>query len=231
MDDDEGKARRNLVLASTVVLLAAWLELPLPGLIEKVTSLKAGESISPARAWAAVLAVLVYLVYRYDFSEEAAKGRETLKQAWEAALADLIAGLLNRHLNRAARGGRDSPHFDHKLREYFAHQREFGGYGKGKGSLQVPHAGAAAIKMETTPWQGTVSVPLQGSSDAGATRSSSGNRLPFNLSNRVGRAQVIVPAALLVALRSKATTSALAPVVLSMLAVGVAVFRLTSALL
>jgi hypothetical protein len=66
MDDDD-KVRRNLVVASAAVILAWFLELP-------VQRLAAASKIDqwfppPRKVWLASLAVLVYLAWRYRFSD------------------------------------------------------------------------------------------------------------------------------------------------------------------
>ncbi len=67
MDDDD-KIRRNLVVVSAGIVLTAWLELPVGKAISDVLKVPGWEA-DKLRLWAAVLAVLVYLAYRFQFSE------------------------------------------------------------------------------------------------------------------------------------------------------------------
>lgn len=74
--DDNDKIRRNLVVTSTVVIAIAWLDIPIPLLIDRLTSLKTanGFEIGPWKIWALVLVVLSYFAWRYRWSEEFTKG-------------------------------------------------------------------------------------------------------------------------------------------------------------
>lgn len=75
IDDEDQKARRNLVMFSSGVLLLAWLEIPITVVVAKLGD--ALPAISPVRAWSAALIVLFYLAFRYHFNGE---GKETLNR-------------------------------------------------------------------------------------------------------------------------------------------------------
>jgi hypothetical protein len=75
MDDEDSKIRRNLVTASAIVIVTAWLDVSVPDLLERIFSLKASPTleISSKKVWAAVLAVLCYFGLRYRWSDEVDK--------------------------------------------------------------------------------------------------------------------------------------------------------------
>lgn len=69
-EDSDAKIRRNLVVASTLILLVAWLELPLASLAEKVLAAPPTVQLRPFKVWLACLAVLLYMALRYRFTKE-----------------------------------------------------------------------------------------------------------------------------------------------------------------
>lgn len=118
MDDEDSKVRRNLVAASTLVLVTAWLDVPLPALGEKLIGLRADSAcavLEPWRVWSAVLAVLMYLGLRYRFAEGSTRVLSDIRQEWRANVEEKTKAVLNRHLVRYSRTGRDSPLFPNSL--------------------------------------------------------------------------------------------------------------------
>jgi len=81
MDDDD-KVRRNLVVASSVTVLLAWLEVPLVAVADRLFGTKAdGYAPSGWRVWLGALAVLLYLGLRFRFSHEVEQGIKDLQEA------------------------------------------------------------------------------------------------------------------------------------------------------
>lgn len=81
-DDDDTKARRNLLAFSAVILLLAWLRLPLVDIADKVGGATAAARLGkePARLWTATAAILLYLAVRFHFF---GGGREAFKKLTE----------------------------------------------------------------------------------------------------------------------------------------------------
>jgi hypothetical protein len=91
MEDGDDKIRRNVVVASAIVLLVAWLDLPVQGLAEKLFSVKSDEASKIAlwKVWSAVLALILYLGLRYRFSPAAKQAFEDVRAVWiERCLSD-----------------------------------------------------------------------------------------------------------------------------------------------
>ncbi|VTU30584.1 hypothetical protein H6CHR_03428 [Variovorax sp. PBL-H6] len=80
--DDGDKVRRNLVVASSITMLLAWLQVPLVSVVDRLFGTKA-EGYSPTawRVWVAVLAVLMYLALRFRFSHEVEEGMKAFRDA------------------------------------------------------------------------------------------------------------------------------------------------------
>lgn len=69
IDDSDGRARRNLVVFSSLVILAAWLGIPPAAVADRAIG-PGGARLDEWRVWTAVLAVLVYLLLRFRFAGE-----------------------------------------------------------------------------------------------------------------------------------------------------------------
>ncbi|MCR6480686.1 hypothetical protein NU688_31345 [Variovorax sp. ZS18.2.2] len=79
MDDEDSKIRRNLMLAGSLVLLFAWLQIPEGALLKRIFGeVDPTVSISPVRVWIAITAALVYLALRFRFSKDHEEGQKEL---------------------------------------------------------------------------------------------------------------------------------------------------------
>jgi hypothetical protein len=123
MDDDD-KVRRNLVVASSIVLLAAWLGMPLATLAERMLGVSAGSpatfTLSPSRFWSAALFMLVYFIVRYRFSSEARKALRAFRRERQLILNHKASRYLANRVSRLSRTGKDSIIFNHRLGETVA---------------------------------------------------------------------------------------------------------------
>ncbi|MGC1175775.1 hypothetical protein [Polaromonas sp.] len=68
INDDDDHIRRNIVVVSTSILLAAWLELPASSVFGSI--LPSTISLEPRKLWAVGFAILAYLGVRYRFSSD-----------------------------------------------------------------------------------------------------------------------------------------------------------------
>jgi len=116
MDDDDSKARRNVVIASGLVWLLAWLKVPAAALASKFLSTAGATGIptpgtpvlDPQRLWLAVLVALIYLGLRYRFSVEGKSASAVIREEWRSAHDILIGAMLGRALWRYTRFGWES---------------------------------------------------------------------------------------------------------------------------
>ncbi|QRF60239.1 hypothetical protein [Variovorax paradoxus] len=102
VEDEDAKVRRNLVAVSSVILLLAWLDVPLSAIAGRLLGEKPESAtfVLPAwKVWLAGLVLLNYCLVRYLYSDEAEKGRSALAIAQQARFAEL----LERHIARLGR--------------------------------------------------------------------------------------------------------------------------------
>lgn len=90
MDDDD-KIRRNLIVTSAIVIGAAWFNVSLPEVLERLFSIKTVDGtksvvLSEWKVWLAALAVIGYMGWRYRWSDEV-----------EKATAEFAASTLRRY--------------------------------------------------------------------------------------------------------------------------------------
>lgn len=83
VEDEDGKIRRNLVAVSAVILLLAWLDVPIAAVAARLLGERPDSPsivLPPWKVWLAAAALLGYCVVRYGYSDEAAKGSKALNQ-------------------------------------------------------------------------------------------------------------------------------------------------------
>ena len=78
-DDSDDKARRNLVVVSAAIVFGAWLKLPEKAIAARVFGQDASDVLQPWRLWAAALALLAYVLWRYRFAPESTLAWQRLK--------------------------------------------------------------------------------------------------------------------------------------------------------
>lgn len=94
MDDDD-KIRRNLIVTSAIVIGAAWFDISLPDLLERLFSIKSAPGAQAAqlsdwKVWVAALTALGYMSWRYRWSDEVEKALKQLSESIEARYAFLV---------------------------------------------------------------------------------------------------------------------------------------------
>lgn len=90
--DDSDKIRRNLVVTSTVVIAIAYLDVPVPLLLDRIFSLKADPAfeIKAWKLWLMILVILSYFAWRYRWSDDFTKGLEDHYKAMTARYLFLV---------------------------------------------------------------------------------------------------------------------------------------------
>jgi len=115
MDDTDDKARRNLVLAASVICMCALAGLPLEVVVDRLLGVGhaayKGLKVSPVRLWLCVLLVLAYLATRYRFAEETTTQIANAKLEWARLLADGCEREVRAALRRLSRTGLDTSVF------------------------------------------------------------------------------------------------------------------------
>lgn len=87
MDDDD-KIRRNLMVTSAVIIGAAWFDVSLPEVLERLFSIKPSPStpgqvvqLSEWKVWLAALLMLCYMSWRYRWSDEVEKAMSLFSES------------------------------------------------------------------------------------------------------------------------------------------------------
>lgn len=114
MEDEDSKVRRNLVMVSSTILLAAWLGIPISRLLEKALP-GSGVTQEPWRFWVAEFAVLIYLAVRYRFAEEGWNYQTTGKAEFETILRQKILQLAQERADSFTKNGEESSIFQGQL--------------------------------------------------------------------------------------------------------------------
>lgn len=109
MDDEDSKVRRNLVVASMVILLAVWLRAPLEGMAEALFRVKPTGADFVWRVWAASGVALIYFALRYRFSPDHIQALEPLQVEYAKIEQQVLKQWLLRVLRRFVRTGNAGP--------------------------------------------------------------------------------------------------------------------------
>ncbi len=215
-------------MVSAAILLAAWLDLPLAGIAERVLGIKGADKVDPARAWSAVCAVLLYLAYRFAFSDDEQKARDALSTDWQSQRNGRIRRILLREARQAAAGQRPPSPFGVEAAKYFDHEAEAHHIDRKDGGVLAIESSEFGVQHDA-PWQGKVSVSWHAILPGGNRISSSGRLLSYSFDGLRGRLPVVLPAGLILVLRSKTSSVAIFPVALALLAMGCASFQAAGA--
>lgn len=121
MDDDtDAKIRRNLVVFSTLIVLVAWLQIPVGeiavGLL-KLDKLEKPLQLSQFRLWVACFAVLLYMALRYRFTEEWGQFSREMYGINLNLQRALVQKTLDTALRRFHKTGKDSPLFHNHIEQ------------------------------------------------------------------------------------------------------------------
>jgi hypothetical protein len=104
VDDEDNKVRRNLVAASVLTILAAWLDIPLVKIAFKLIDADA----SSAQEWkilAAGLAAFVYMLMRFRFSTEGFAYVQSVRDEYQKSLYLKSGWLVEYYSRKFIRGG------------------------------------------------------------------------------------------------------------------------------
>ncbi len=114
-EETDSKIRRNLVLASTAILLFSWLQVPMPVIADKVNPSAAPYQLATWRLWVACLVILSYLALRYRFTPEWTQfGKSFIGTAWDKRNQH-IDKLLQSSLINFHKRGKEPPYFFNTL--------------------------------------------------------------------------------------------------------------------
>lgn len=111
IEDTDDKVRRNVVVASALTLLGVFLELPLSAIGDRLLGSSASAPLDARRIWIVVLLLLLYVGWRYWFSDTRLTSWAFAKIELELFRKNLARRVVQRAARRFTRTGRDSPTF------------------------------------------------------------------------------------------------------------------------
>lgn len=102
MDDDD-KIRRNLVMASSAVILYYWLELPPGAIVSRVLGVTVAYSVDAYRIWLALFLVLAYFCYRFYFAVAHSEVVSEAKKEFIESRILIVKGMASKGIRKAIR--------------------------------------------------------------------------------------------------------------------------------
>jgi hypothetical protein len=135
-DDSDDKARRNLVLFSTLILLGAWLDLKPDALVARILGNTPAAEVSLVKLWCAVGAAQFYLAWRFQYVTPTRVATDHARKERAAGLKQAAESLLWEHLRRHTTAGKPSKLFEGNLSDPVAN------YAKGLAQLDEVSTGA-----------------------------------------------------------------------------------------
>jgi hypothetical protein len=159
-EDTDAKIRRNIVVASGLIVLLAWLDLSLPGVTTKLLEGQSQLPLSPFRLWVACFAILVYLALRYRFSSEWIAFDRTLVVPASALRNQYVQKLLQQQLHKYHRTGSNPSIFFYKLKEAAERQTEEMRKNSDRTDLPRPRITIDIFNPGREIWEGDVQVAM-----------------------------------------------------------------------
>lgn len=232
MDDTDDKARRNLLLVSTLVLLGAWLNVPDKGIVKRILGDEISGSVNTSRVWVAIALLLVYLVHRYWHSSECVEARKNMGDEFRTKLSNTMEVWLRIDAWLFFRIGVDS-HAMHGNLGAWISQRTPLECRDQRASLERPRVEISAVLPveyrsggPAFSWDGAITLRL--SWHDGRIVDDSDTQLGFEFAG-IQRLAVRAIGFVRLLLLSQSTTRFLVPAASWLSAVGVVIYRLSHA--
>lgn len=179
-EETDGKIRRNLVVASTLILLLTWLEIPLPTITEKLISSTKALPLNPFKVWSACFLVLLYLALRYRFSGEWELFAKSYSgEAWHKRNLYILQ-IVAKGLKRYHEGGAEAPIFSGALSSAMHEENTKMLRGSDKTSLHRPLGHPQGLQQTDTQWAGVFAVSYTWPLDH-PRMASTGGTLPYKV--------------------------------------------------
>ena len=223
IDDESGKARRNLIVIASFVVLLWWLDLPLTTLMERILGGRSSD-VNPAKAWGAVVVALLYFGHRYSYSQEATRATQDRDKRFANERLRLTTETVHRHISRAALEGRVTP-LSMDLPRSLRQSASILDFNETRGDrLSIPQN--ISLKPDTH-WTGLANVGdlqlVEGGS--GKRRSTTLNGIPYEFPP-LARARIKALAWLKIMMMSESSTTYFVPTLLAVAAMWISAFRL-----
>jgi hypothetical protein len=231
MDDEH--ARRNLLVASALVLLSVWLGSPVGALAKAVLTAEGAAPLSAFRVWAAVLVLLLYLGHRYTHAKQGADALANWIAAIDQWRQHRVRQTLFQIIEDTVKTGRSSPLVEPSK-----------GSAEWLRGMQVAHApdGTTTLRYApvpgtlnlkdfsgTIPWTGRLAVDLEGSTSSAQHVSSRQVEAAYTIPGTWQRHRIGALARWDTLMKTGALTDYVVPASMALAACGVAGYRAAAA--
>lgn len=179
-DDTDEKIRRNLVVASALILLSAWLDIPFSAFLAKL--------IEPARAapevykfWAVGFAIMAYLGLRYYFSAEGEEYRTRTVVELDAMRRKKALILAQKQADRFTKNGSEPQVFNGLLTQFATDRTTSISGASDPMGLGRPKMRLSFYRADPSPYTFAASAECVWNSDKGTASSSGGTCIEVNV--------------------------------------------------
>lgn len=184
MEDEDDKIRRNLVALSTIILIAAWLEIPFSAVVTKFVD-GAHVFLDPYRLWCVGFALLIYLGLRYRFSPEGARYDSAIKADLSRVRLDMALNLVQRQVNNFVKTGAEPEVLLDSLKQISKENAARLGRRKHDGSDEGPSQVSVTLaNPDGLPWGFMVSLTWAWNGENGPAGSGGGQRVGVKITGR-----------------------------------------------
>jgi len=177
IDDDNDKVRRNLVVASSIVIIFAWLGVSEAVLVEKLI----GNQLALINWKVSVLfiAILTYLSMRYRFADSTKKEYGRLLSEWNAILANNIEKRIHQLFRIFTKKRQDIDIFSPKLSDYVNSQITDTAFGERRDWHLILLQNTSIQPKDS--WSGELGVAIDlGDADGYTSKRVGGNKIEYS---------------------------------------------------
>lgn len=222
IDDDNDKVRRNLVVASSIVITFAWLGVGEIVLIQKLI----GHEVALLNWKVSVLfiAILTYLSLRYRFADSTIREYGRLIGEWNAIVANNVDKRIHQLFRIFTKTPQDTVLFSPKLSDYVNSQIADTAFGEKKDwhLVSLQHTSIQPKDM----WSGELNMAIELMSADGYTSSrTGGNNIEYSFTG-FERYRVLVISLIRLMTYTKGAIDFIAPISLTTFAFIILIFRL-----
>jgi hypothetical protein len=224
IQDDNDKVRRNLVVASSAIIIFAWLGLNETILFERLF----GNQVTTISWRVSILsiAILAYLSLRYRFADSTIKDYGRLIGEWCEILANNTDRRIHSIFKKFSRTQKDVAIFSPKLSDYVNDQISDTAFGE-KRDWHLISLQHTSIQPKDT-WSGELGMAIDlGDNDGYSSKRVGGNKVEYSFEG-YERYRLITVSLLRLVTYTKGAIDFIAPILLALLAFIVLIIRLVN---
>lgn len=152
MSDENDKIRRNLVMASTAIVISSWLDISLVGILKKYMEVNHVVD-AESRVLVIGFVLMIYLLLRYNFSAEGNAYRFAFSDEIKKQTFSKVSRFTQRQADRYTKTGHESVIFGDGLKLARTHLALTPGFQKLLDGGVRPYLKANIYEQGRTPWE------------------------------------------------------------------------------